>query len=70
MIELELIKVLGVVSLLQVWWVAIWGVCYMGINYLTKHMVLTEFGVYIIMLLIIYIFLFTHPELIKHVISG
>lgn len=70
MIELELIKVLGVVSLLQVWWVAIWGVCYMGINYLTKYTVLTEFGVYIIMLLIIYIFLFTHPELIKHIISG
>jgi hypothetical protein len=70
MIQFELIKVLGVVSLLQVWWVAIWGVCYMGINYITKHTVLTEFWIYVAMLLTVYIFLFTNPELIKHVISG
>lgn len=67
--DLSLLKILGVVSLLQVWWVAVWGVCYMGIDYLTKHTVLTEFWVYVSMLAAIYLFLFTNPELVKHVAS-
>lgn len=70
MIDWSLAKILGVVSLLQVWWVAVWGVCYMGIDYLTKHTVLTEFWVYVAMLLTIYVFLFMNPDLVKHVAGG
>jgi len=70
MINYSLLKVLGVVSLIQLWWVAIWGVCYMGINYLTKHTVVTEFWIYVAMLVVIYIFLYVNPELVKHVISA
>ena len=66
MLDYTLIKILGVVSLIQVWWVAVWGVCYMGINYLIKHTMLTELWVYTIMLIVIYVFLFMNPELVKH----
>ena len=65
----SLLKILGVVSLLQIWWVAVWGVCYMGIDYLTKHTVVTEFWVYVSMLVLIYLFLFANPDLVKHVAS-
>jgi hypothetical protein len=70
MINYSLLKVLGIVSLIQLWWVAIWGVCYMGINYLTKHTVVTEFWVYVTILIVIYMFLYVNPELVKHVISA
>jgi hypothetical protein len=69
MIDLGLFKILGVVSILQIWWVAIWGVCYMGIEYLTKHTVLTEFWIYVAMLLTVYLFIFTNPRLVKHVVG-
>jgi hypothetical protein len=69
MIDWSLAKILGVVSLLQIWWVAVWGVCYMGIDYATKHTVLTEFWIYVAMLLAVYVYLFTNPELVKYIAS-
>lgn len=65
----HLLKVLAVVSILQVWWVAVWGVCYMGINYLTKHTVLTEFWVYLLILIGVYFVLFANPKLVRHIVA-
>jgi hypothetical protein len=61
-----LIKILGIVTILQLWWVAVWGVCYMGIDYITRHKVITEFWVYMCMLIIIYFVLYMNPELLSH----
>ncbi len=66
MVDYALLRVLGIVSLLQIWWVAVWGVCYMGIDYLTRHTILTEFWIYLVMLLCVYVILGANPELVKY----
>jgi hypothetical protein len=70
MVDYALLRVLGIVSLLQIWWVAVWGVCYMGIDYLTRHTVLTEFWIYFGMLLCVYVVLGANPKLVKYLASG
>jgi hypothetical protein len=62
----SLVKILGIITILQLWWVAVWGVCYMGIEYMTKNKLLTEFWIYMCMLLIIYFILYMNPTLIPH----
>lgn len=69
MIDYTLLRVLGIVSILQIWWVAVWGVCYMGIDYITRHTIITEFWVYLGMLLSIYLLLGMNPELVKYIAS-
>jgi hypothetical protein len=64
--DLSLVKILGIITILQLWWVAVWGVCYMGIEYLTKNKLITEFWVYMSMLLLIYFVLYMNPELLPH----
>ena len=68
MLDYALLRVLGIVTLLQLWWIAIWGVSYIGIEYITKHTLLTEFWIYLSCLLTIYFVLFTNPELVKHLL--
>jgi hypothetical protein len=67
MIDYALLRILGIVSLLQFWWVAIWGFCYMGIEYLTKRSIITEFWIYTIMLVIVYGVLLSYPSLISNI---
>jgi len=38
----------------------------MGIDYLTRHTVLTEFWIYLVMLLCVYVILGANPELVKY----
>ena len=66
MLDYDLLKLLGVLSIAVVWWVAVWGICDKCIGVLQKHTILTEMSIYGIMIIGVYIILSLNPEMIQH----
>ena len=53
-------------SLLQLWWVSIWGISYILIEYVSSKNRLTELYIYIGLLIGTIILLLKNPHLMKH----
>jgi hypothetical protein len=66
MINYDLLKLLGVLSIAVVWWVAVWGICDHCIALLKKYTVLTDIAIYCILIVLVYAALRFNPEIIQH----
>lgn len=64
---MELPKLIFVTLLQQLWWVAVWGILYLGIEFIAKKSKVLEFKIYILLLLGVWAILYMNPELVKHV---
>jgi hypothetical protein len=64
--DLSIFEALGYVTLLQLWWIAIWGIAYIAIEYVAKKSKIVEFYIYCGLLTLIIGVLLTNPILIKH----
>ena len=64
--ELTIFEILGYVTLLQLWWIAIWGIAYIGIEFIAKKSKLIEFYIYCGLLTFVIVLLFSNPELVYH----
>jgi len=54
------------ITIFQLWWVAVWGICYLLIEYLSKGSKTVELYIYIGLLLLILLVLYKHPTLMIH----
>jgi hypothetical protein len=64
--ELTIFEILGYVTLLQLWWIAIWGIAYIGIEFVAKKSKLIEFYIYCGLLTFVIVLLLSNPELVYH----
>ncbi len=66
MINYDLLKLLGILTVAVIWWVAIWGICDHCIALLKKHTILTEMSIYLIILISVYAILTYNPDMLQH----
>lgn len=59
-------QVLGYITLVQLWWIAIWGIAYIVIEYLSNKSKFKELFIYFILLIVIVCILVCNPRLINH----
>ena len=64
--NLSTFQVLGYITLLQLWWIAIWGIAYIAIEYLSNKSKFRELAIYFILLIIVVCTLLCYPHLINH----
>jgi len=64
--DLSIFEALGYVTLLQLWWIAIWGIAYIAIEYIAKKSKIVEFYIYCGLLTLVIGVLVANPILIKH----
>jgi len=50
----------------QIWWVAMWGILYLGVEYISQGSKALELKIYIVLLVIVWITLVCYPQLHKH----
>ena len=60
------LEILFYISLLQLWWVAIWGISYILIEWVSNKSRLIELYIYIGLLIGTIVLLLTNPHLMKH----
>lgn len=59
-------KLIFVTLLQQLWWVAVWGIVYLAIEFIAKKSKILELQIYILLLLGVWLVLYMNPDLIKH----
>ena len=60
------LQLLSYITLLQIWWIAVWGIAYIIIEYLSNKSKFKELMIYIVLLLSTLIFILTNPKLMSH----
>jgi predicted membrane channel-forming protein YqfA (hemolysin III family) len=53
-----------VISFLQLWWIALWGIVYIFIEYMSKKSKSVELLIYVSMMLVIIIIISRNPGLV------
>jgi len=53
-----------IISFLQIWWIAVWGIAYIFIEYMSKKSKAVELLIYVSMMLIIIIIISRNPGLV------
>ena len=54
------------ITLFQLWWVAIWGIAYLGVEFLAKGSKKIELIIYVLLLSVIFFILLNNPKLMIH----
>jgi len=62
------IHALLVITFLNLWWISLWGLSYLFIDYITKGSKKFEAVIYLSMMVIITVILLQNPDLIPHVV--
>uniref|UniRef100_A0A6C0D701 Uncharacterized protein n=1 Tax=viral metagenome TaxID=1070528 RepID=A0A6C0D701_9ZZZZ len=63
-IDLSSFKLLGYITLIQLWWIAVWGITYIVIEYLSHKSKKRELFIYFILLTVVLVVLSSKPDLI------
>ena len=64
--DFSIIEILSYVTLIQLWWIAIWGIAYIAIEYLSNKSKLRELYLYVFLLISVFLVIVVNPHLIKH----
>jgi hypothetical protein len=56
-----------VITFLNLWWISLWGLSYLLIEYVTKGSKLTEAVIYLFMMMSVIVILSFNPDLIPHI---
>jgi hypothetical protein len=62
------VHALLVITFLNLWWISLWGLSYLFIEYVTKGSKKLEAVIYLSMMVIITFILLQYPDLIPHVV--
>ena len=54
------------ITLFQLWWVAVWGIAYLGVEFLAKGSKKIELIIYVLLLSVIFFILLNNPKLMIH----
>lgn len=63
--SMDLLPFLGVITVLQLWWIAVWGLAYMAIQAITGKSKVAEFWIYIGILFFSVAFITKRPHLLE-----
>jgi hypothetical protein len=63
----ERLRAFFVITFMNIWWVAIWGISYLAIEMVAKKNKAVELLIYIALMIIVISTLIVYPELIPHV---
>jgi hypothetical protein len=64
--QYDKVELLAYVTLIQLWWVSIWGISFIAVEYLARRFNQHEVVIYLIMLLIVFTSIILKPNLIEH----
>jgi hypothetical protein len=56
---------LGYITLLQLWWIAVWGIAYIIIEYYSNKSKSKELAIYFILLVVVLFLVLKDPDLIE-----
>ena len=54
------------ITIFQLWWVAVWGIAYLGVEFLANGSKKIELVIYVLLLLVIFTLLLQKPNLMIH----
>lgn len=54
------------ITVFQLWWVAVWGIAYLVVEFLAKGSKKIELLIYVLLLLLIFAILLRYPKLMIH----
>lgn len=60
----EITQFLFIITVVQFWWIAVWGISYIIIDIIAGPSRIIEFGLYLAMLVSMTIFIFINPKVI------
>ena len=64
--DISNLQLLMYITLLQIWWIAVWGIAYIIIERLSNKSKFKELMIYIVLLTGTLIFILTNPKLMSH----
>lgn len=64
--DVNKLTLLSYITLLQLWWIAVWGIAYIIVEYLSNKSKTRELFIYFIMLIIAVFLILKEPDLIEH----
>ena len=64
--DISNLQLLMYITLLQIWWIAVWGIAYIIIEQLSNKSQFKELMIYIVLLTGTLIFILTNPKLMSH----
>ena len=64
--EVNKLTLLSYITLIQLWWIAVWGIAYIIIEYVSNKSKIKELSIYFIMLVIAVFLILKEPDLIEH----
>jgi hypothetical protein len=64
--DVNKLTLLSYITLLQLWWIAVWGIAYIIIEYVSNKSKIKELSIYFIMLVIAVFLILKEPDLIEH----
>jgi len=56
------IEIIGYITLVQLWWIAIWGIAFILIEYLSNKSKVKELSIYILLLFFVFITIVFQPN--------
>lgn len=57
---------LGYITLIQLWWISVWGISYLLIEYLSNRSKKIELLIYSALLILVLSIIISKPDLTKH----
>jgi hypothetical protein len=59
-----------IITVLNLWWIAIWGIAYIAIDFLAGKNKKLEFLIYVFLMLFVILFIVYNPDYIPHITSS
>jgi len=63
--DVNKLTLLSYITLLQLWWIAVWGIAYIVIEYLSNKSKIKELFIYFVMLIFAVFLILKEPELLE-----
>jgi predicted membrane channel-forming protein YqfA (hemolysin III family) len=64
--DLSTMKLLGYITVIQLWWIAVWGIAYIAIEYLSQKSKKRELLIYFLFISVVFCVVLLKPDLIRH----
>jgi len=60
------IEIIWYITLIQLWWVAVWGIAYIVIEYIASKSKKKELFIYVVLLMFVFTMIVTQPNILNH----
>jgi len=60
------LEIIGYITLVQLWWIAIWGIAYIVIDYFANNSKIKELVIYTLLLSFVFMIIVIHPNVLNH----